>query len=115
MQCSGIEKEGSSAMATHEGICSSFNGDAPQKSVSPCKRLIYAMIGRAITDITGEWVSSARSRVSLETPCRADAIAWIFEEDANMRPFSFEWCCEQLDLPDGVIAGIHDKVRKYLD
>ena len=62
--------------------------DPPNFTGSPERRLILAVLERAILDYVGnesEEVQQAKN--------------WLFGEDAlDTNPFSFGWVCQQLDL-----------------
>jgi hypothetical protein len=63
--------------------------DSPNPTGSPERRLLLAVLERAILDYVGN------DRREIE-----EAETWLFGDVENKegRPFSFHWVCEQLDL-----------------
>lgn len=91
--------EGSSTVFAH--VDHDFNSlfGAPNQTGSPERRLLLAILERAILDYVG---NDAREV--------AEAHEWLFDEDAipARAQFSFKWICEQLDLDHKSIA---EKIR----
>ncbi len=69
--------------------------DSPNATGSPERRLILAVLERAILD----YVGNDRREID-------EAEAWLFGELENdlFAPFSFPWVCQQLDLDMKEIA-----------
>jgi hypothetical protein len=69
--------------------------DAPNSTGSPERRLILAVLERAILDYVGN------DQKELE-----EAEQWLFGDlkEPSFAPFSFSWVCLQLDLDMQVIA-----------
>ncbi len=74
--------------------------DYPQLTGSPERRLLLAILERAILDYVGN--------DKLERECAED---WIFSElnNPSFEEFTFPWVCEQLDLNMEYVA---DMVRR---
>ena len=67
---------------------------APNQTGTPERRLLMAILERAILDFVGN-----NEREILE------AEEWLFDTDASPDcSFSFEWLCQQLDLDSSSIA-----------
>jgi hypothetical protein len=69
--------------------------DAPMLTGTPERRLLLAMVERAILDFVGN------DPVEVE-----EAESWIFGEleSTPLRPFTFPWICQHLDLDVASIA-----------
>ena len=70
--------------------------DIPNETGTPERRLILAILERAILDYVGNDEREAE-----------DALAWIFDElpgDGRLE-FSFSWICDELDLDRERIRG----------
>ena len=63
---------------------------APQGNSVPEKRLLAAVLQRAITDYIGG-----------EGELQEGARAWLFDEEPTDAPLSFKFICEALDLDSG--------------
>lgn len=74
----------------------------------PEKKLIAAVIERAISDATGMAITSKQSIVLKES---RSAWNWIKTED-NSANFSFNWCCIELDLDPSKLRRIIFFCRK---
>jgi len=73
--------------------------DAPMLTGTPERRLLLAMVERGILDFVGN------DPVEVE-----EAEAWIFGEHETtlLRPFTFPWICQHLDLD---VASITQTIR----
>jgi hypothetical protein len=91
--------EGSGTVFAH--VDHDFNSlfGAPNETGSPERRLLLAILERAILDYVG---NDAREV--------AEAQEWLFDDEtaAGRSYFSFKWICEQLDLDHPSIA---EKIR----
>jgi hypothetical protein len=91
--------EGSGTVLAH--VDHDFNSifGAPNQTGSPERRLLLAILERAILDYVGNDVREI-----------AEAQEWLFDEEASSgrSNFSFKWICEQLDLDYSSIA---DKIK----
>jgi hypothetical protein len=70
--------------------------DAPNFTGTPERRLLLAILERAILD----YVGNDEKEVT-------EANDWLFTEDQGI--FSFSWLCQELDLDEHIIA---EKIRK---
>lgn len=70
--------------------------DSPNATGTPERRLLLAVLERAILD----YVGNDRLEVN-------EATSWLFGElkDTEIREFSFRWVCSQLDLDATEISG----------
>jgi hypothetical protein len=72
--------------------------DVPNETGTPERRLLLAVLERAILDYVGNDEKEI-----------AEADDWIFDSDPiNKSVFSFGWLCQELDLDEEVIA---EKIR----
>lgn len=72
--------------------------DAPNMTGTPERRLLLAIVERAILDYVGNDEREA-----------ANAEAWLFDEDDDSDSnYSFAWVCQELDLN---IFNIREKIR----
>lgn len=79
--------------ATYSPDINSFY-DAPNATGSPERRLLLAMLERAILDYVGNDPREIQGSSD-----------WLFGDDGDSgREFSFDWVCEQLDLDPKTIA-----------
>ena len=75
--------------------CSEMN-DYPQLTGTPERRLLLAILERAILDFVGN------DKVEVIA-----AESWIFDTEATIADrFSFPWICHELDLEPGRISNI---------
>jgi|GEM_PF-3358355 hypothetical protein len=76
-----------------------YTTSAPNRTGSPERNLILAILERAILDLTGNDEIQAK-----------DAEEWLFGADATSDPdeFTFAWVCMELDLD---IKEISEKIR----
>lgn len=76
--------------------------DYPNLTGTPERRLLLAVLERAILDFVGNDVKE-----------RDDAEAWIFDTTADERiEYSFEWLCHQLDLESKQVRETIQKMPK---
>ncbi len=77
--------------------------DAPNETGSPERRLLLAVLERAILDYVGNDAREIQ-----------EATAWIFgeAEGYNDREFSFSWICKELDLDTQSISKIIAEMPK---
>jgi hypothetical protein len=61
-----------------------------EPALIPEKKLIAAIIKQAWNDLS---ISSTIGRVRINT------IAWINKKETINEPWSFEWCCEHINMP----------------
>jgi hypothetical protein len=67
---------------------------APNQTGTPERRLLMAILERAILDFVGNNEREVQ-----------EAEDWLFDNQSSTNyTFSFEWLCEQLDLDSGSIA-----------
>ena len=72
--------------------------DIPNMTGTPDRRLLLAIVERAILDLVGNDQKEAQS-----------AEAWLFDEDDDTESqFSFAWICQELDLQ---LYDIRTKIR----
>jgi hypothetical protein len=76
-----------------------YTTSVPNRTGSPERNLILAILERAILDYTGNDEVQAK-----------DAEMWLFEADLESDPeeFSFRWVCGELDLD---VKDISEKIR----
>ena len=73
--------------------------DSPNLTGTPARRLLLAVLERAILDFVGN------DERELE-----DAQGWFFDDDDDgSDEFSFAWICDELDLD---VIHIREKIRK---
>jgi hypothetical protein len=65
------------------------------------KRLLLAMLERAVLDFIGNEESEAKS-----------AEEWIFSEESSDTPFTFKWLCQELDIDCVRVAQFISKLTK---
>ena len=67
----------------------------PTYQLSPCHRLVWALLGRALRDFYNSGKSKGSQRI------RREASKWIFDRrpEEELRGYSFKWVCEILDIP----------------
>ncbi len=77
--------------------------ESPNQTGSPERRLLLAVLERAILDYVGN------DKREIES-----AKEWIFagQEETTYSLFSFEWVCQQLDLNASEIAGTIKRMPK---
>ncbi len=76
--------------------------DYPQLTGTPERRLLLAILERAILDFVGNDLQEVHS-----------AEAWLFDEEASISDrFSFPWICHELDLEEGHISGLIRKMPR---
>lgn len=73
------------------------------------KKLLYAIIERAVLDLQGKDANDIMGRYHMR---RADAWLFYWRSGDEGEPFTFPWCCQELDVCPSELTR---KLRKIVD
>lgn len=86
--------------------------DEDTESPNPEVRLICAMIERCLRDIFGTVATESKVVEEIDPYERKMWILWVVSKDK--KPFSFDWCCDQLQCGERVRQELKTRIIKEL-